>query len=55
MTVVDGVTVMTGGYPTRSQLLAYTGLGTSVTAPEGATKLGVVEDSSACCGGGGCC
>jgi arsenite-transporting ATPase len=55
MTVVDGVTVMTGGYPTRAQLLAYTGLGTSVTAPEGATHLGVVEDSSSCCGGGGCC
>jgi arsenite-transporting ATPase len=55
MTVVDGVTVMTGGYPSRAQLLAYTDLGTSVTAPEGATQLGVVEDSSACCGGGGCC
>lgn len=55
MTVVDGVTVMTGGYPTRPQLLAYTGLGTSVTAPEGATQLGIVEDTSSCCGGGGCC
>ena len=28
LTVVDGVTVMTGGYPTRAQLLAFAGLGT---------------------------
>jgi arsenite-transporting ATPase len=55
MTVVDGVTVMTGGYPSRAQLLAFTGLGTPVAAPEGAIQLGVVEDSSSCCGGGGCC
>jgi arsenite-transporting ATPase len=55
MTVVDGVTVMTGGYPTRAQLLAYTGLASPVAAPEGATELGVVEDTSSCCGGGGCC
>jgi arsenite-transporting ATPase len=56
MTVVDGVTVMTGGYPTRAQLLAYTGLASPVTAPEGATQLGVVEEStSSCCSGGGCC
>ena len=54
MTVVDGVTVMTGGYPTRAQLLAYTGLASAVAAPEGVTQLGVVEDSG-CCGGGGCC
>lgn len=54
MTVVDGVTVMTGGYPTRPQLLAYTGLETPVIAPAGVTQLGVVEDFS-CCGGGGCC
>lgn len=56
MTVVDGVTVMTGGYPTRPQLLAYTGLGSPAAAPEGAIQLEVVEDiSSSCCGGGGCC
>ena len=57
MTVVDGVTVMTGGYPTRAQLLAYTGLASPAAAPEGAMQLGVVEaaTSSSCCGGGGCC
>lgn len=54
MTVVDGVTVMTGGYLTRAQLLAYTGLGSSATAPTGATQLSVVADSG-CCSGGGCC
>ena len=41
MTVVDGVTVMTGGYPTRAQLVAYSGLGFSVAAPAGPTQLGV--------------
>ena len=40
LTLVDGVTVMTGGYPTRSQLLGYAGVEVPVTAPAGATELG---------------
>ena len=53
MTLVDGVTVMTGGYPTREQLIGYSGL--AVTAPAGVQELGLAADSDRCCGSGGCC
>jgi arsenite methyltransferase len=63
LTTVDGVTVMTGTYPTREQLLRFAGLGDEETAvvPEGITTLGLTDtapasDSQGCgCGSPGCC
>lgn len=55
LTLVDGVTAMTGGHPTRSQLLSLAGLPESQTVPAGATDLGLSEKSDGCCGSGGCC
>ena len=53
LTVVDGVTVATGTYPSQAQLLAFAGL----TAPAARVELGLTEKSeSGCCGGAtGCC
>ncbi|MEI8081208.1 MAG: arsenite efflux transporter metallochaperone ArsD [Actinomycetes bacterium] len=53
LTVVDGVTVMTGGYPTREQLVGFAGVGEQVV-PAGASELGMA-DSSGSCGSSGCC
>ena len=54
LTIVDGVTVLTGAYPTRDQLLRYTGLTqVPVAVPAGATELTVTADTS--CGPTGCC
>ncbi|TFC29944.1 arsenite efflux transporter metallochaperone ArsD [Cryobacterium sp. TMT1-3] len=53
LTVVDGVTVATGSYPSKAQLLAFAGL----AAPTARVELGLTEKSeSGCCGGAtGCC
>ena len=54
LTTVDGVTVLTGAYPTRDQLLRYTGLTPQpVAVPAGATELTVAENTG--CGPAGCC
>lgn len=54
LTTVDGVTVLTGVYPSRAQLLRYAGLTSDpVVVPAGAAGLTMVEDS--CCGPTGCC
>lgn len=54
LTTVDGVTVLTGAYPTRDQLLRYTGLTQAPGAvPAGATVLTVTESTG--CGPTGCC
>jgi len=59
LTLVDGVTVMTGTYPTRAQLLRFAG----VSADEPVTRAGVVglvmadsaTDAAGCgCGPEGC-
>ena len=58
LTLVDGLTVMTGAYPAREQLMRYAGLGSQSpqsTAPLGATELGLIEKSGGCCGPTGCC
>jgi len=58
LTLVDGLTVMTGAYPAREQLMRYAGLGSErqgSTAPAGATELGLTEKSGGCCGPTGCC
>ncbi len=55
LTLVDGVTVMTGAYPTRAQLLRFAGLDDRDPVPAGITPLGMAGSGSACCGGTGCC
>jgi len=58
LTLVDGLTVMTGAYPAREQLMRYAGLGAGPqgpTAPQGVTELGLTEKSGGCCGSTGCC
>lgn len=66
LTVVDGVTVAVGSYPTRQTLLDLAGLDTNSTSPNptsppvglGLTDLGLTDSSaSGCCGGGAtaCC
>ena len=58
LTLVDGLTVMTGAYPAREQLMRYAGLGAQSqesTVPQGATELGLTEKSGGCCGPTGCC
>jgi hypothetical protein len=54
LTLVDGVTVMTGSYPAREQLLKFAGVDTEVV-PVGVTLLGEADDSGSCCGGTSCC
>ena len=64
LTTVDGVTVMTGTYPTREQLLRFAGLGDRAPAvvPDGVTTLGLADShrtlpttKAAGCGPTGCC
>ena len=58
VTLVDGLTVMTGAYPGREQLMRYAGLGAESQgspAPQGVTELGLTEKSGGCCGPTGCC
>ena len=56
LTTVDGVTVMTGAYPSREQLLKFAGLldGPAVV-PADATLLNAPEGDSCDCGPSGCC
>lgn len=62
LTVVDGVTVATGVYPSRQQLLAFAAVDTSsdvsAAAPADRPQLGLTEKSAdGCCGAGqsACC
>jgi arsenite-transporting ATPase len=54
LTLVDGVTVMTGSYPAREQLLRFAGVDTEVV-PAGVSMLGESGDAGSCCGGTSCC
>ncbi len=55
LTVVDGVTVVTGQYPSRERLLAFAGLATA-TVPADATEIPLLATSdSGCCGGADSC
>jgi arsenite-transporting ATPase len=56
LTLVDGITVMTGRYPAREQLLRYSGLADDVV-PAGLVPLDMADaDAGSCgCGSGGCC
>lgn len=53
LTIVDGVTVKTGSYPTRDELLKFAKI--SVAKPEGAQLLTMAGSDGACCGDSGCC
>ncbi|MCU0279758.1 MAG: arsenite efflux transporter metallochaperone ArsD [Candidatus Nanopelagicales bacterium] len=53
LTMVDGVTVATGTYPSRADLLRYAGVETPVPQP-GLTLLADTTDG-ACCTTDGCC
>ncbi|WP_104127357.1 arsenite efflux transporter metallochaperone ArsD [Cryobacterium sp. Y57] len=57
LTVVDGVTVATGTYPSKTQLSAFAGLAPITSEPAERPQLGLSEKSeSGCCGGAtGCC
>ena len=58
LTLVDGLTVMTGVYPGRDQLMRYAGLGDESRGslvPQAAAELGLTEKSGGCCGPIGCC
>ena len=58
LTIVDGVTVATGTYPSLDQLRELAGLGEAASAVETAprTELGLTGASGGCCGGAtGCC
>ncbi|MET8427803.1 arsenite efflux transporter metallochaperone ArsD [Nocardia sp. NPDC004860] len=58
LVLVDGVTVLTGRYPSRAQLATWTGIAEensgAVTAPQGASLLGL-SDGGACCAPGESC
>ena len=56
LTIVDGVTVATGSYPTKEVLLDLAGLGTAAVASTQRLDLGLTEKAAGgCCGGTGCC
>ena len=58
LTLVDGLTVMTGTYPAREQLMRYAGLGSESqgsTVPQGVADLGLTQKSGRSCGPTGCC
>jgi hypothetical protein len=55
LTLVDQVTVMTGSYPTRTQLLGYAGIADVAEATAGITTLELRDSSSGSCGASGCC
>jgi arsenite methyltransferase len=56
LTTVDGVTVMTGSYPSREQLRRFAGLlPADEVVPAGITLLNAPEGDSCGCGPAGCC
>jgi len=58
ITLVNGVTVMTGIYPSRDQLLKFSGL-TNTQKVMGDRQAGAIlemaDKSESCCGGSSCC
>ena len=54
LTLVDGVTVMTGTYPTRAQLLRVRATGQCCCSPDGRHRAGVDRNRRRC-GPTGCC
>lgn len=54
LTLVDGITVMTGAYPKRDQLLKFAAVESSVV-PAGAINLMGADGTESACGPSGCC
>jgi len=56
LTVVDGVTVAAGTYPTKQSLLELAGLAEPSAPASQRLDLGLTEKTAGgCCGGSGCC
>ena len=55
LTLVDGVTVMAGSYPTRAKLVLYAQLADVVAVPAGVTWLELTEQPGGACCPTGCC
>ncbi len=58
LTTVDGVTVMTGTYPSREQLARFAGAAELSTVPAGTSLLQIADatsDDTCACGPAGCC
>lgn len=55
LTVVDGVTVATGAYPAREQLLAFAGLAQADAPKAERPELGLTESVPTEKSGSGCC
>ncbi len=55
LTLVEGVTVMAGSYPTRAQLLAYAQLADIVAVPPDITRIELTEKSRGVGSPTGCC
>ncbi|MGP4030891.1 arsenite efflux transporter metallochaperone ArsD [Pseudarthrobacter sp. 1C304] len=56
LTIVDGVTVAAGAYPSRVELLGLAGLGEAGAEPTSRPDLGLTEaKSGGCCGGSTSC
>lgn len=56
LVTVGGVTVATGRYPTRAELVRWAGVHTTESVPAGAITLGLTESAKdPCCGDSGCC
>ena len=56
LTIVDGVTVAAGSYPTRETLRNLAGLGSPTPASSSRLEIGLTEKAAGgCCGGSGCC
>ncbi len=55
LTVVDGVTVATGSYPTRETLKDLAGLGAPAAKASKRLDLGITEKAAGGCCGAGCC
>ncbi len=52
LVLVDGVTALTGRYPTRDEIGTWAGVTTASPAPRGVALLEISDDS---CSGSGCC
>ena len=55
LTLVDGVTVMAGSYPTRAKLVLYAQLADVVAVPPGITRIELTEKSRGAGSPTGCC
>lgn len=55
LTVVDGVTVAIGSYPSRDQLLSYAGIDDPTIVTPARSDLGVTAKPGGCCGSASGC